>query len=478
MTSVSSTRTARSDAETAAPDQAAVIARGRTMDALREVFADALASRSRPVIARVPAPLAPIDALARAVPDADATIFSVPGGPAVATLGTHAWIEARGADRVSALRAGIARALAGVPVVARLGATASHARVIGGMAFAPGAADRAPWDVLGDAAFSLPSLTYELTAHGAELAVLFDPAGGPRGLRRTLDDADEALAQLARRDAEPRARRPAARTSTVETSGGWTARIAAILSAIEQGSVHKVVAARCVNAHADASFDPLALIAELGARATGTTLLAVRARGVAFVAATPEQLVSKRGSVVRTMALAGSADSNDPRAAASLVSSTKDLREHALVVAGIRDALSALCEHVHVDAAPTVRALTNVLHLETRIGAEAIAGTHVLDFVGALHPTAAVAGTPTARALAWIAAHEPEPRGWYAGPFGWIDAQGDGELVVALRCALTRGADAWVYGGAGIVAGSDASRELAETNCKMRPMLSALGAPR
>ena len=104
------------------------------------------------------------------------------------------------------------------------------------------------------------------------------------------------------------------------------------------------------------------------------------------------------------------------------------------------------------------------------------AAPHVLSLVGALHPTPALGGAPRAAALDWIAAREPSPRGWYAGPVGWCDARGEGEFFVAIRSALTQGTRAWAWAGAGLVEGSDAAREWDETEAKMAAMCAALGA--
>lgn len=449
--------------------------RARAIDAVRSALRGAAAHRGRLVIVRVPAPVAPLDALARAMPERDAAIFSSPGGASLATLGAHVWLEARGRDWSAALRQAVASALASITTISCDGASCRVPRVVGGMAFAPGAAALDPWSALGDAAFALPELTYEHVARGAELSVTCDPAAGGRAISRALQVADLALDVLGREPSPGRRPSSSARVAVTETRESWRERIREILCAIDAGDARKIVAARCARVRCASSIDAVDLLSRLAAEAPGATQVLLRARGIALVGATPEQLVAKRGAEITTMALAGSVDSCEPHPERALRASAKDHREHELVVRGIAGALDALCERVDVAREPSVRALPNVLHLETRIRARAKAGTHILDFVGALHPTAAVAGTPRPAALAWIAAREPEPRGWYAGPFGWIDARGDGELCVTLRSALTRGTDAWVYAGAGIVAGSDPDRELAEGDCKMRPMLRALG---
>ena len=118
-----------------------------------------------------------------------------------------------------------------------------------------------------------------------------------------------------------------------------------------------------------------------------------------------------------------------------------------------------------------------MIHLHTPFEARLRQPRHVLELAARLHPTPAVGGTPTGIAREWIRTHEPTPRGWYAAPVGWFDLEGNGELAVALRSGVIAGNRAHLWAGAGIVAGSDPDRELAETDVKLRAMLGALGVP-
>jgi menaquinone-specific isochorismate synthase len=116
-----------------------------------------------------------------------------------------------------------------------------------------------------------------------------------------------------------------------------------------------------------------------------------------------------------------------------------------------------------------------VLHLRTRIEATLKDAPHLLEVVERLHPTPAVGGVPTARALEWIARNERDERGWYAGPIGWFDLSGNGEMAVALRSGVLEETRAHLYVGAGIVEHSVPQAELAETRWKLQTLLSALG---
>ncbi len=147
-------------------------------------------------------------------------------------------------------------------------------------------------------------------------------------------------------------------------------------------------------------------------------------------------------------------------------------------MASVAEALAPFCSGMHVPDAPYVLELPNVLHLATDIAAVADHGTSALRLAAALHPSAAVCGTPTEQARAMIAELERMDRGRYAGPVGWIDAHGDGEWGIALRCGQLDETDPRqirLFAGCGIVAGSDPAAELAEAAAKLVPMRDALG---
>jgi isochorismate synthase len=209
------------------------------------------------------------------------------------------------------------------------------------------------------------------------------------------------------------------------------------------------------------------------------TFAAPTERGV-IVGASPELLVSRHGSEVRSNPLAGSAprsgDPDEDRAnAEALVASAKDREEHAIVVDAVAETLRAFCGELTWDTEPVLRETPNVWHLSTRFrGVLRDPAVSALDLVAALHPTPAVAGEPKVIALDTIAELEPFDRDRNAGPVGWVDGDGDGEWAIALRCAELRGDRAVLYAGAGIVAGSDPGGELDETERKFRAFLDAL----
>lgn len=198
-----------------------------------------------------------------------------------------------------------------------------------------------------------------------------------------------------------------------------------------------------------------------------------------LVGATPELLLRRRGDQVTSVVLAGSAPRGvdaveDERIGQALLASPKDRDEHELAVASVRDVLTDRCAELNVERRPSLVRLANVQHLATRVNGRQTGSGTALELAGALHPTAAVCGTPTALALERIPDLEGMDRGRYSGPVGWVDAQGDGEFGIALRCAELGQEGARLFAGAGIVGESLPEAELEETRLKLRAIQSCL----
>ncbi len=262
----------------------------------------------------------------------------------------------------------------------------------------------------------------------------------------------------------------------------WDAAVAAVLARIGRGDVAKVVLAREVTVDADTALSPIEVLTRLRATQPGCFVFGDgRAPDEWFVGASPELLVRRRGSVVESRPMAGTVarganPSDDAAAVAALDSSPKQRAEHRIVVDAVVGALARHCEELVAGEPEAVR-YTAVTHLATRIRGRIRDNASALDLALDLHPTPAVGGTPGDAALRAIDALEPFARGRYAAPVGWVDADGDGEFAVALRCAELRGPHARLLAGAGIVAGSDPDDEWAETQAKLEPMLRALVRP-
>ncbi len=381
-------------------------------------------------------------------------------------------------------------------------------RLFGGLAFDPGP-DDAPagasdWGEFGAGSFVLPRLGYVSAGDAAHVYAVIDATAvgaAPewrRRLRRLAEDLDGAggLGNGANgngRPGDPPEAAPAVEalpgillSSDRPAASEWLQRVEELRGEVLSERLQKVVAARAVELDLDRPFgiDDLARIAGRLRHGMPTCTCFAFLRGASiFFGATPELLVRRRGRRVETQALAGSIAS-DPTPARRrelerrLLESRKDRLEHDVVVRYLVERLDQNCGAVTPPAPPGVRALPNVMHLETPIRAalpETVEPPHVLGLVRALHPTPAVAGRPTPLALAAIRRTEDRGRGWYAGPVGWFDGSGDGEFSVALRSCLATGRRGLLYSGNGIVADSDPARELAETNLKLDAILGSWG---
>ncbi len=252
--------------------------------------------------------------------------------------------------------------------------------------------------------------------------------------------------------------------------------VAAALDEISAGVFDKVVLARGVRVTGD--IDVQQTLQRLADRYADCWTFSVHG----LIGATPELLVRRTGEQVMSRVLAGTvARSHDDRESGQLadgmVASQKAREEHAYAVMSVAQALGTHCTDLDVPAQPRVLRLANVQHLATDVHAMLVDETSVVAIAAALHPTAAVCGTPTERALQYILSHEGLDRARYAGPVGWFDANGDGEFGIALRCgqvaADQRSID--LFAGCGIVAGSDPASEFAESESKLAAMRWALG---
>jgi menaquinone-specific isochorismate synthase len=279
-------------------------------------------------------------------------------------------------------------------------------------------------------------------------------------------------------------RRPTAAASPVHARVGaavpaeqmWRDAVVDAVRRLRHGGLDKVVLARALDVEADQAVDPRIVAARLAERFPSCFTYVCDG----LVGASPELLVRRTGRQAESLVLAGStrrgaSAEEDAVLEQALLTSDKDRHEHRLAVESVRDVFAGLATDVETDAEPHLLRLANVSHLATHVQAWLPQPPpSALALATALHPTAAVGGTPRSAALDVIRELEAAPRGRYAGPVGWVDAHGDGEFAIALRCAQLDGARARVWAGAGIVAESDPDAEVAETNVKLDAALSAL----
>jgi menaquinone-specific isochorismate synthase len=325
------------------------------------------------------------------------------------------------------------------------------------------------------------SFTFDHTSDGSVLVVpqaLIGRRSGQAWLT-TIGDAPAA----------PGSARPVTGPAEVRWHDGsltapqWERVVGAAVARIRAGRLRKVVLARDLHATASVGIDERLLLSRLAARYPDCYTFAC----AGLVGATPELYIKRQGRQISSLVLAGTMPrSGDPAQdaalGAALLASAKEAEEHEYAAAGVRDALAPLCDRLTVAERPSLLRLANVQHLATAVaghlGTPRPPGSvpSVLALVDALHPTAAVCGTPTEAAMELIRELEGMDRGRYAGPVGWVDTDGNGEWGIALRCAEIAGHRARLFAGGGIVAGSDPAAELAETQVKFRPMQFALEA--
>lgn len=251
------------------------------------------------------------------------------------------------------------------------------------------------------------------------------------------------------------------------SEAAYLAILSDLITRLGAGEARKVVLARDIVAETDERVWPGWLASRLARAYPTCWTYAVDG----LVGATPEMLAEIRDGELFTRVLAGTAGVNEGEA---LLRSKKDLREHALAVESVRRALTPLCDTLTIPDHPEILPLPNVTHLSSTVRGSATVTS--LQAAGALHPTAAVCGTPTGEAAEIIGTLEGMDRGRYAGPVGWMDARGNGQWGIALRCGIidAEGTRVRVIAGGGIMPDSDPRRELAETKAKMLPVLAAL----
>ncbi|MGZ0712892.1 isochorismate synthase (plasmid) [Coraliomargarita sp. W4R53] len=266
----------------------------------------------------------------------------------------------------------------------------------------------------------------------------------------------------------------------LQDPASYQASVSAGLAAIAAGVYEKVVLARDVVGTIPAGADLRRLVRALAHDYPDTWTFAVDG----LVGASPETLVTVHGGRLTARVLAGTVSrgtdaDDDVMAADALAHSTKDLHEHRFAVRSVLETLAPHATNLDADAEPFALELPNLWHLATDVAGDISDGASSLDLVAVMHPTAAVAGTPTDTAIRAIRDLEPFDRGRYAGPVGWVDGNGDGEWAIALRCAQIGDAEGdtipvVAHAGAGIVAGSIPESELLETRVKLRPIVDAL----
>ncbi len=353
--------------------------------------------------------------------------------------------------------------------------------LVGGFAFDPESPHNGAWAALSSGKLVLPTVLLTTSQDESWLTVtlILRPGDDPdEKINEAISLAEYSLYRPLTEQATNTAPR-ALELREMLQGDEWKRLVVCAAAEVRAGLMDKVVLARAVTAQTANPYDPALVLRQLRSASPGSGyLIALCAGGHCFLGTPPERLVRLRDGIVQSDCLAGStprgeASEEDWELGQALLASAKNRQEHAVVVVALRDALTAAGVDVVVPPAPGLRRLGHVQHLHTPLTGH-VAGTTILRLLEHIHPTPAVGGFPRDVSLAYIRDHEQLDRGWYAGPFGWLDRHGEGEFAVAIRSALIEGAQAWLFTGCGIVGQSDPEAEYAESVLKLRPMRSAL----
>jgi salicylate biosynthesis isochorismate synthase/menaquinone-specific isochorismate synthase len=402
-------------------------------------------------------------------------------GSAVAALGSIALLEASGPNRFAQLAASwrdTARdAIADEPD----GPPGTGLLAVGGFAFDSDGGRTPTWDGFQPGSLIVPEIS--LVRHDGSTWLTVNASVAPD------DTADGVSRRIAERlaglrdgvlpllDPAPHGRYRVASSMYPSHYEQAVARAVELIRADDP--LEKIVLAREVQVQAPIEHDPAAMLGLLRGAFPACFVFGVGRGDATFIAASPELLIRREGHRVSTVALAGSTRRSadpavDDHLGERLLRSGKDREENAIVARRIASALSPHSVWIAVADEPELVKVANIQHLAVPIRAQLAHPMDAIELASLLHPTPAVGGEPRDTAVRLIPTLEGLDRGWYAGTVGWVDATGDGEFCVALRCALLRGRTAHCYAGCGIVRDSDPAAELAETEVKLQALLPLL----
>ena len=372
------------------------------------------------------------------------------------------------------------------PVLPPGSTRAARVRLYGGFSFREEHEATGVWSEFPQARFVVPEL--ELEGDGSGDAWLrararVEPGRESDGLARLRHLAEATRAELAALGDAPGRPTPNVRAgSTSGARAAWEDAVRTCLAAIREGRVSKAVLARTLDIELGRRLDPVDIVMHLWHANRGSHVFLFQPEShTALVGAAPETVATLRDGVFHATAVAGSIrrGSGPPEQAelaAQLLASDKDRAEQRIALDDMIARLATVAHQIRADPQPHVLTLARIQHLETEIRASVPGGVGVLDLLRILHPTPAVCGLPRDAALDVLASGEPFERGWYAGPVGWFDPDGNGVFAPALRTGVAHGSAWRLFAGAGIVEGSVPASEWEETAIKFEPMVEALEA--
>ena len=399
-------------------------------------------------------------------------------GFALGALGSAHEVVSRGPERFGDVARDCSELLRDAAIEAPPGLPAGAGPVwTGGFAFAPDGGASPPWSSLPPALMVLPELSLLRSGQRCWLTlnvIVTDTEAAADAMeraRRRLEVLREA--PLGPLDPAPTG---GVRIDAPRPPDHYERAVAAGVERIAAGELEKLVLAREVTVSSPAAHDAGPILGALRELFPSCFCFCVGTPEAAFIGASPELLIRRRGAVAATVALAGSTRRSadpavDDHLGEQMLHSDKVREEHRIVARRIARALRPHSVWVEAEEDPAVARVANIQHLATPIQAQLADSRSAIELAGLLHPTPAVGGEPREAAVPLIEQLEGLDRGWYAGPVGWMDAAEDGEFCVALRSGLLRDRTAHLYAGCGIVAGSVPADELAEAEIKLEALL-------
>jgi isochorismate synthase len=448
----------------------------RTLHLLERGLSEAASSKTLQWLS-VPAPLLQAESLLAAEPHADAWYWSGGREQEFVGIGVAKRLTGHGPERFAEVDRQLQELWSSLEPHDSVDPSAPEPRVVGGFAFQSGRSSQAPWDGFGEGQLVLPRLTYTRREDRAWLTLAAAPQelASEHERERFLNEAAQLVATAGNGVRPELDIAPGPFELGEPSADEWREQIDQVKRAIATGSFEKVVLARHVLVRFARELSAARVLSRLRESGPGAPRFAFRVGGATFIGSPPERLLAKQGLRIETEAVAGSLPASDAGAAEQLLSDAKLLAEHAPVVQDLVERLRPVADLQPLPERPYAHRARHILHLKTPISATLRAAESALSLLSRIHPTPAVGGYPTAPALRFIAEHEPDERGWYAGPIGWIDSRDNADFAVALRSGVIAGKHAHLYVGAGIVSGSDSESELQETGWKLKVLLSALG---
>lgn len=345
--------------------------------------------------------------------------------------------------------------------------------IFGGFSFDPHSEKEEEWSNFHDFLFYLPA--FMLTISEGQYYLTVNAIGNQELLDQRVEEFIRLTENLEQNLIQPVEMRSSEELNVEQ----WLQSVDDIVNNLNYTSLKKVVLARKMKIEFHDFISSNVVLRNLLMQQPRGFIFSFATDEGCFLGASPERLVKKSENHIYSVGLAGSIargsnEKEDIDLGNQLLQDDKNLFEHELVVAMVEDALKPYCINIHIPEQPTLLKMPDIQHLFSPVTGKAKSDTSIFDIVEQLHPTPALGGVPTTKAMEVIREKEQMDRGFYAAPIGWADYRGNGEFIVAIRSALMKRNSATLYAGCGLVANSKPQDELLETRIKFQPMIRAL----